>query len=1020
MQEALQNVRQLHGEKKYDAALQCVWNAFGLPQMEQLRTACNPWPPAIVDIPSGPASEAWAEQLALQGVKCCNTKADNCSQSDWHLALLFCAAALQLCDGGPAWRGQWRSDAAWALARFQLLRRAAEALRSSGMWGKAKKAMDCLLQCEEILEISPHSVEGTEIFQFYTYLAETRRRLRDFFGARGSCRKALRITAFRPESRDSYATLFVLWVLQRAALEAGELEEAEDALLCAQHLTNGQKEPGTGADNFQAERCQRLLQHMDVQHRRKNLVSDRRRRQKQEIPHDVHWLLTQLAPSSNGINGIAMEFAQPMPNQARSPPSRIAKKVSFCLMAVTVSMPRRAFPMWKIAINTESNLKGVLQRWASVYLPWRHHKDALPTALRVTGGSQGPDLDLDKTLHQIRSSLPILDGRLVVEVSWPQEGPEEDSGPQASPGEAYGHCGPAGHLGRLRISSRYADVDYKTAAFHQSRTFEAKWDAGLYESTKGKYLQKAFQDAMRTPPMPDAADLEIVSHELFVFEENGHSSTKGSAGHFSVALRGPPSLIDRWEATCDSFQQWEESLQSNVGSATVPMPRSTRQVPFPVFIPTCGRPRKANLNWEANHVFGPLKPGSKVTAISPLFIVVVEPREEDAYRDVWPMALTLVLPENGRGPGYARWVVQMVCTNACEWLQKIDRRSKWYVRRLPFIWIADDGLSMFYRLLALGPEENNHLYISTRKGAQRLKKRVAPPGVPMFHEALLAVQRHAFFPKAAVSGFLRDDGTAVCKKLDWKADEMALYKIVLLNLPMLKRLGVEYMRDLQMYEDIGLVHQVILSGGRTLKCQAYCYRASHVRQGGCSDQRLKGHRQGVGTPLDDLMARSAFLQLNEQQQQVVEELHAWVRGQEHHNLIKKLKPLQQQQQGEARTPPKKTQKAKGRTDEEKRMRDYKAEYQRRKRHRLEQQPDQRAERRTKKRSSLTSDSNDRVAAPLTNASPNCNSGSSSGGGSGIGSTSGTSSAESHRSSGSSSSSSVDRQQSSWQHCTHKH
>ena len=225
------------------------------------------------------------------------------------------------------------------------------------------------------------------------------------------------------------------------------------------------------------------------------------------------------------------------------------------------------------------------------------------------------------------------------------------------------------------------------------------------------------------------------------------------------------------------------------------------------------------------------------------------------------------------------------------------------------------------------------------------------------------------------------------------------------------------------------MHQVILSGGRTLKCQAYCYRASHVRQGGCSDQRLKGHRQGVGTPLDDLMARSAFLQLNEQQQKVVRELHAWVCAQEHHNFIKKLqpgntvllgpKPLQQQQHAEATTPPKKTQKAKGRTDEEKRMRDYKAEYQRRKRHRLEQQPDQRAERRTKKRSSLTSDSNDRVAAPLTNASPNCNSGSSSGGGSGIGSTSGTSSEESHSSSGSSCGS-VDRQQSSWQHCTHKH
>ena len=61
MQEVLQTVRQLRRAQEYDAALQCVWNAFGLPQMEELHTACNPWPPAIVDIPSGPASEAWAE-----------------------------------------------------------------------------------------------------------------------------------------------------------------------------------------------------------------------------------------------------------------------------------------------------------------------------------------------------------------------------------------------------------------------------------------------------------------------------------------------------------------------------------------------------------------------------------------------------------------------------------------------------------------------------------------------------------------------------------------------------------------------------------------------------------------------------------------------------------------------------------------------------------------------------------------------------------------------------------------------
>ena len=30
--------------------------------------------------------------------------------------------------------------------------------------------------------------------------------------------------------------------------------------------------------------------------------------------------------------------------------------------------------------------------------------------------------------------------------------------------------------------------------------------------------------------------------------------------------------------------------------------------------------------------------------------------------------------------------------------------------------------------------------------------------------------------RVAVAGFLRDDGTAVCKRNDWKLDELALYK----------------------------------------------------------------------------------------------------------------------------------------------------------------------------------------------------------------------------------------------------
>merc|ERR1712113_298940 len=128
---------------------------------------------------------------------------------------------------------------------------------------------------------------------------------------------------------------------------------------------------------------------------------------------------------------------------------------------------------------------------------------------------------------------------------------------------------------------------------------------------------------------------------------------------------------------------------------------------------------------------------------------------------------------------------------------------------------------------------------------------------------MLTVQRHPMLPRSAVVGFLRDDGTAVCKRLDWKSNELALYKVVLLNLPELRRLEVEYQPDLQMYEDICLNHEVLRNGGRTLKCQQFCFRASHKKQGGCAGvQGVVRSRKGTGTELDDLVKPQAYRRMN--------------------------------------------------------------------------------------------------------------------------------------------------------------
>ena len=283
------------------------------------------------------------------------------------------------------------------------------------------------------------------------------------------------------------------------------------------------------------------------------------------------------------------------------------------------------------------------------------------------------------------------------------------------------------------------------------------------------------------------------------------------------------------------------------------------------------------MNWNAEHVFGHFSQGRE-GKLHPVVCIVVEPKQEDEYRAAWPRALMLVLPVNGRGPGFARWAIQKTCTKALlrPPQSKHDRivgsndMASWPVRRLSWIWIADDGLSMFYRLISRGSAT------SANARVQRLTNREAPDGRPMFHEAFLTVQRHALLPKMAVAGFLRDDGTAVCKRLEWKSDELALYKIVLLNLAMLRKLGVEYNPDLQMYEDICLNNEVLRRGGHTLKCQKFCYRASHVKAGGCFVQRTSR----LGTHLEDLIAPSALKKLPVESQQAVRDLLRWVQSQE--------------------------------------------------------------------------------------------------------------------------------------------
>ncbi|CAE7796379.1 unnamed protein product [Symbiodinium sp. CCMP2592] len=283
----------------------------------------------------------------------------------------------------------------------------------------------------------------------------------------------------------------------------------------------------------------------------------------------------------------------------------------------------------------------------------------------------------------------------------------------------------------------------------------------------------------------------------------------------------------------------------------------------------------AHLNWEAPHVFGPQE---KEPGLQPVVCIVVEPEEEEDYRDTWPLALMLVLPEGNRGPGYARWAVQTVCTRAHVAGGCSGPCQPAMLRRLGRIWIVDDTLTTFYRLAWM----DNFRQCGRLARPKRMKHRVASSEL-MFVEALLAVQRHPFIGRAAVAGFLRDDGTAVCKRAEWKLDELALYKVVLLDLNELRRLQVEYVPSLQMYEDICLNHDVLSRGGRTLKCQCYGFRAVHAKMGGCLQQRA-GHRDAGKTTgltkLEDLVQPAAFAGMCHDRQKAIQELLRWVQDKE--------------------------------------------------------------------------------------------------------------------------------------------
>lgn len=512
------------------------------------------------------------------------------------------------------------------------------------------------------------------------------------------------------------------------------------------------------------------------------------------------------------------------------------------VLSINANAPGRSFPSWKVAFKNVRSLSDVLRCWANAYL-------GIDIATQVPGGVKAlaadKELDLDTKVGSLRETSRVRQGAYSLDILWPAEALPDAPAKR----QKLGSQPVRSKLKKLHPSARYCYVDRRVMGWGSSSTQSAKIAAGTYAETRGHFPEAELAMAMRTPPAAPEEEIELEECILSALDDDNQV-------FFNARLQGPMHEVLNWEATC---RRYEQSLKERKPD------KQALQVPYPVFIPTRGRPSKAHLNWQAEHVFGSQE--EKAPGAKPMVCLVIEPAEEEEYRAAWPLSLMLILPESNRGPGYARWAVQRICTKSC-----VEGDSS-KPRRLQRIWIIDDTLTMFYRLALM----EKFVGCGRLQRPKRMKYRVA--NNLMFMEALLAVQQHHFIGRAAVAGFLRDDGTAVCKRNDWKLDELALYKVVLLDLYELWRLRVEYMPQLQMYEDICLNNDVLTRGGRTLKCQCYGFRAVHAKKGGCLQQRDGRHKPGE-TRLKDLVRNRAFKAMTKDRQKAVLELLQWVRDKE--------------------------------------------------------------------------------------------------------------------------------------------
>ena len=237
----------------------------------------------------------------------------------------------------------------------------------------------------------------------------------------------------------------------------------------------------------------------------------------------------------------------------------------------------------------------------------------------------------------------------------------------------------------------------------------------------------------------------------------------------------------------------------------------------------------------------------------------------------------MVLPLDNQSVGYSRFCIQSTFTeftcsdfgrNSPEAAASASSSSGSSVRKFGFkyVWLVDDLVAKFSYL--------EHLNGATDGDTKAVKKRVECT----FWEAMTAAQDH-MTPQTCLAGFLRDDGTACCKTQSIVADNPSLWKILFMNLDLMKRQHCFYCPYLKKWEDVHLCNKVLRTvpgGQRTLKFYHYAFTALNLKSGGCDKERNTNAR----LTFEDCIDPHNFCRLPANQRGFAVDLFKWATSKE--------------------------------------------------------------------------------------------------------------------------------------------